>query len=65
MLPHPLISFEIQRYCQKEPMLKGVYSRNNLDKRNLKIYRQQKYIKYLYETNKRFNNMWILLYWIY
>ena len=57
MLPHPLISFEIQRYCQKEPMLKGVYSRNNLDKRNLKIYRQQKYIKYLYKTNKRFNNM--------
>ena len=30
MLPHPLTNFEIQKYYKKEPILNGVYSRNNL-----------------------------------
>ena len=30
MLPHPLTSFEIQKYYQNEPKFNGVYSRNNL-----------------------------------
>ena len=29
---HPLINFEIQKYCQKEPKFNGVYFRNNLPK---------------------------------
>ena len=29
---HPLTSFEIQKYHQKEPRFNGVYSRNNLSK---------------------------------
>ena len=32
MLPHPLTSFEIQKYYQNEPKFNGVYSRNNLPK---------------------------------
>ena len=32
MLPHPLTNFEIQKYCQSDPKLNGVYSRNNLPK---------------------------------
>ena len=31
-LPHPLINFEIQKYCQNEPQFNDVYSRNNLPK---------------------------------
>ena len=30
MPPHPLTSFEIQKYYQNEPRLNGVYSRDNL-----------------------------------
>ena len=30
MPPHPLTNFEIQKYYQNEPRLKGVYSRDNL-----------------------------------
>ena len=30
MSPHPLSNFEIQKYCQNEPKLNGVYPRNNL-----------------------------------
>ena len=33
MLPHPLTSFEAQKYSQNEPRFNGVYSRNNLPKR--------------------------------
>ena len=33
MLPHPLRSFEIQKYYQNKPRLNGVYSRNNLSKK--------------------------------
>ena len=32
MSPHPLTSFEIQKYYKNEPKLNGVYSRNNLSK---------------------------------
>ena len=32
MLPHPLTIFEIRKYYQNEPILNGVYSRNNLPK---------------------------------
>ena len=34
MLPYPLANFEIQKYYQKEPRFNGVYSRNNLPKKN-------------------------------
>ena len=30
MPPHPLTSFEIQKYFQNEPKFNGAYSRNNL-----------------------------------
>ena len=30
MPPHPLTSFEIQKYYQNEPRFNGVYSRDNL-----------------------------------
>ena len=32
MLPHPLSSFEIQKYYQNKPRCNGVYSRNNVSK---------------------------------
>ena len=32
MTPRPLTNFEIQKYCQNEPRLSGVYSRDNLHK---------------------------------
>ena len=32
MPPHPLTNFEIQKYYQKETILNGVYSRDNLHK---------------------------------
>ena len=33
MPPHPLTNFEIQNYCQNEPRLNGVFSRNNLSRK--------------------------------
>ena len=30
MPPHPLTSFELEKYYQNEPRFNGVYSRNNL-----------------------------------
>ena len=32
MLPHPLTTFEIQKYYQNKPKFNGVCSRNNLPK---------------------------------
>ena len=32
MPPHPLKSFEIQRYYQNEPIFNGVFPKNNLPK---------------------------------
>ena len=32
-LPHPLTNFETKNYYQNEPRLNGVYSRNNLPKK--------------------------------
>ena len=34
MLPHPLTNFEIQKYYKNEPRFNGVFSRNNLPKKN-------------------------------
>ena len=33
MPPHPLASFEMQKYYQNEPRFNGVYSRNNLSEK--------------------------------
>ena len=33
MLPHPLTSFEIQKYYQNKPRFNCVFSRNNLPKK--------------------------------
>ena len=33
MLPHPLTSFEIQKYYKNESRFNGVFSRNNLTKK--------------------------------
>ena len=32
MLPHPLTTFEIQKYYQNEPKFNGIYWRNDLPK---------------------------------
>ena len=34
MPPHPLTDFEMEMYYQNEPRFNGVFSRNNLPKRN-------------------------------
>ena len=34
MLPHPFTNFEIPKYYQNEPKFNGVYSRNNLPKKD-------------------------------
>ena len=38
MLPHSLSNFKTERYYQKEPEFKGVYSRNNLPKIKEEVY---------------------------
>ena len=38
MLPHPLTTFEIQKYYQNEPRLNGIYSRDNLPKIEDRVY---------------------------
>ena len=35
MPPYPLTNFEIQKYYQNEPKFNGVYSRNNLSKKDV------------------------------
>ena len=32
MPPHPLTNFELQKYCQNEPISNGIYCRDNLQK---------------------------------
>ena len=32
MPPHPLTTFEIQKYYQNEPKFRGIYSKNTLSK---------------------------------
>ena len=44
MQPHPLASFEIQKYYQNGPTFNGVYSKNNLPK-----IRDEAYVKNLDE----------------
>ena len=34
MLPHTLTNFEIQKYYENEQRFNGVYSRNNIPKKN-------------------------------
>ena len=34
MPPHPLTNFEIQKYYKNEPRFNGIFSRNNLPKKN-------------------------------
>ena len=34
MSPHPLTNFETQKYYKNEPRFNGVFSRNNLPKKN-------------------------------
>ena len=34
MPPHPLTNFKIQKYYQNEPRFNGVFSRDNLPKKN-------------------------------
>ena len=34
MLPHPLTNFELERLYKNQPRFNGVYSRNNLPKKN-------------------------------
>ena len=34
MLPHSLTNFEIQKYYKNQPRFNGVFSRNNLPKKN-------------------------------
>ena len=34
MPPNPLTNFEIQKYYKSEPRFNGVFSRNNLPKKN-------------------------------
>ena len=36
MLPHPLTNFKIQKYYQNKPRINGVYSRDNLPKKQRK-----------------------------
>ena len=33
MMPHPLISFEIQKFYQDEPRFNGIYSKSDFAKR--------------------------------
>ena len=34
MTPHPLTNFEIQKYCENERRFNGVFSRDNMPKKN-------------------------------
>ena len=56
MPPHPLTNFEIQKYYQKEPKFKVVYSRNNLPK-----IKDGEYIINL-DAYKLIETRWIALY---
>ena len=52
MLPHPLISFEIQKYYQNESKFNGVYSRKTLSKIK----------EWAYDEHKSIGTNWIALY---
>ena len=56
MLPHPLTSFEMQKYYQNKPKFNGVYLRNNLPK-----IRDRVYVINLDEC-KTIGSHWIALY---
>ena len=44
MPPHPLTNFEIQKYYQNKPRFNGIYSKDNLPKRNSIEIRDEAYI---------------------
>ena len=44
MPPHPWTNFEIQKYCQNKPRFNGIFSRDNLPKRNSIEIRDEAYI---------------------
>ena len=44
MLPYPLTNFEIQKYYQNKPRFNGIYSKDNLPKRNSIEIRDEAYI---------------------
>ena len=56
MPPHPLANFEMQKHCQIEPKLSGVYSINNLPK-----IKDGPYVINLHEF-KSIGTHWIALY---
>ena len=47
MPPHPLTNLEIQKYYKKERRFNGVYSRDNLPKRNSTEIKDGAYVIYL------------------
>ena len=65
MSPHPLTSFEIQNYYQNGPKFNSVYSRKHLSKIKDGAFVINHDEKLEYNTSIRFDNVWILLYWIY
>ena len=48
MPPHPLTNFEIQKYYKNVPRFNGVFSRNNLFKKNKRWSLYNKYIINIY-----------------
>ena len=61
MPPHPLTNFEIQKYYQNEPRLKGVYYRDNLPERNSAKIKDGAYIVNLDEYSD-IGTHWVALY---
>ena len=57
MTPHPLTNFEIKAYYQNEPILNGVYSRDNLPDK----IKDGEYVVNLDEYSD-FGTHWIALY---
>ena len=58
MPPHPLTNFEIQTYYQHEPRFNGVFSRNNLPKKQ----KDGAYVINLDEYADK-GTHWIALFW--
>ena len=77
MPPYPLTNFKKQKYYQNKPKFNAAYSRNNLPKIkdgayviNLDEFKsiETHWIALYVNGNNasiRFDNVWILLYWIY
>ena len=61
MTPHPLTNFAIQKYYQNEPRFNGVYSIDNLRKRNSVEIKDGAYVINLDEYSD-IGTHWIALY---